>query len=51
MNINDLKKQVDKINLLKSKNNYNSHSISDLQNLPTFNGLSELSFRKTSFIC
>jgi FkbM family methyltransferase len=49
MNINDLKKQIDKINLLKSKNNYNSHSLNDLQNLPTFNGLSELSFRKNFF--
>ena len=49
MNVNDLKKKINEIDNLKSKSDYGSYSLNDLQSLPSFNGLSELSFKKTFF--
>ena len=49
MNINDLKKQFKKINDLKINNNFDTYTLKELQTLPTFNGLCELSFKNTSF--
>ena len=49
MNVNDLKKQFKKIDDLKKNNNFDTHTLKELQTLPTFNGLCELSFKNTSF--
>ena len=49
MNINDLKKQFNKIDDLKKNNIFDTYTLKELQTLPTFNGLCELSFKNTSF--
>ena len=49
MNIKDLKKQFKKIDDLKKNNNFDTYTLKELQTLPTFNGLCELSFKKNSF--
>ena len=49
MNVNDLKKQFKKIDDLKKNNNFDSYTLKELQTLPTFNGLCELSFKSNSF--
>ncbi len=49
MNIKDLQKQLKVINNLKKNNNYEKHSLRDLQSLPSFNGLCELNFKNFVF--
>ena len=41
MNINDLKKQFNKIDDLKKNNIFDTYTLKELQTLPTFNGLCE----------
>tara|TARA_B100000989_G_scaffold295808_1_gene277618 strand:- start:8098 stop:8949 length:852 start_codon:yes stop_codon:yes gene_type:complete len=49
MKINDLKKQLKKINDLKKNNSFNNYTLKELKKLPTFNGLCELSFKNIPF--
>ncbi len=49
MNIKDLQEQLKVINNLKKNNNYEKHSLRDLQSLPSFNGLCELNFKNFVF--
>ena len=49
MKINDLKEQIKKINDLKKNNNFDAYTLKELQTLPSFNGLCELSFKNISF--
>ena len=49
MNILDLNKKLEIIEDLKSKNNYNKHTLKQLQELPTFNGICELHYNKIPF--
>ena len=49
MKINDLKKQFKKIDDLKKNNNFDTYTLKELETLPTFNGLCELSFKSISF--
>ena len=49
MNLNELKKQNKKIKNLKSSNNFSQLSLSELQKLPTLNGVIELNFNNQLF--
>ena len=49
MKINDLKKQLRKIDDLKKNNSYENHTLMELRTLPTFNGLCELNFKNIPF--
>lgn len=49
MNISDLQKNLEKINKLKTNNNYSNHSLSELSQLPHITGIVELEFNKIPF--
>ena len=49
MNISDLKKQFKKISDLKEDRNFSNFTFEELQKLPKFNGLCELSFNQLPF--
>tara|TARA_B100000579_G_C22837884_1_gene859846 strand:+ start:467 stop:1306 length:840 start_codon:yes stop_codon:yes gene_type:complete len=49
MKINDLKKQLKKIDDLKKNNSFDTYTLKELKTLPTFNGLCELSFKNIPF--
>jgi len=48
-NIAELEEQLNKIKELKEKNNFNNHSLKQLQELPTFNGVCKLHFKEKPF--
>ncbi len=47
--IQDLATQIQIIKDLKKNKNFDNHTLSQLQELPTFNGICELSFKKIKF--
>ena len=49
MNIDDLKKQLIKIDDLKKQKIFDAYTLKELQALPTFNGLCELSLKSKFF--
>ena len=49
MNISDLKKQFKKISDLMKDRNFSNFTFEELQKLPKFNGLCELSFNQLPF--
>ena len=49
MNLDILKKTLDKIKNIKSKKKINNLNLSELQELPTINGVIELKFRSKQF--
>ena len=49
MIIQDLTKQITIIDDLKNSQNFNNYTLSQLQELPTFNGICKLNFKKNNF--
>ena len=49
MYLENLTKTLEKMNKIKKENNFSKSSLTDLNNLPTFNGVSELRFKDNLF--
>ena len=49
MYLENLTKTLEKMNKIKKENDFSKSSLTDLNNLPTFNGVCELKFKDNLF--